>query len=429
MFTLFYIFILESNIKKYKDEKSLQETGIVLLVSDGIAINSFLKKIKNNILNIFSFLFLNREVLLFNIKIKIIQIIQTLLFVRLFLLFTYCLLNFIFLLATILFNFEYNIVFNFIFDIIENIKNSQVVYCMEEDIEMSSSEEEQRSSFNSSDSDLAYMDPQYRYCVEVLRNPEEYSQYVDTLLSNELYPFIYFSGAPFIGGILNLNLVCNKILNENINMIDNLETIFSVIDYFNLPDSEITERYLTKSQYLSIFSETIEYIDTIINLKYSSNVKIINLYLAKLAEHRDNVNFGDIYHSIFPQQLIKIKELTDLISQFTNASHSINSFLNKDLNMIYYLSSVKDLLTDNCSLINRTIRDDSVDFIVNNQIPLNFELPEFNSEHLRYPSLNILLESYQDSLIENNFQPDYYYNFRVRIDRNFLIENGFQLEN
>ncbi|TQO71583.1 F0F1 ATP synthase subunit alpha, partial [Rhizobium rhizogenes] len=30
-------YILESNIKKYKDEKSLQETGIVLSMSDGIA--------------------------------------------------------------------------------------------------------------------------------------------------------------------------------------------------------------------------------------------------------------------------------------------------------------------------------------------------------------------------------------------------------
>ncbi len=48
MFTLFYIFILESNIKKYKDEKSLQETGIVLLVSDGIAKYYDLLKIQTN---------------------------------------------------------------------------------------------------------------------------------------------------------------------------------------------------------------------------------------------------------------------------------------------------------------------------------------------------------------------------------------------
>ena len=109
--------IIESNIKKYKDEKSLQETGIALSISDGIAINSFLKKIKNNILDIFSFLFLNREVLLFNIKIKILKTIQILLLVRLFLFFTYCLLNFIFLLATILINFEYNLLLNFIFGI------------------------------------------------------------------------------------------------------------------------------------------------------------------------------------------------------------------------------------------------------------------------------------------------------------------------
>ncbi len=41
-------YILESNIKKYKDEKSLQETGIVLLVSDGIAKCYDLLKIQTN---------------------------------------------------------------------------------------------------------------------------------------------------------------------------------------------------------------------------------------------------------------------------------------------------------------------------------------------------------------------------------------------
>jgi len=30
-------YILESNIKRYKDEKQLEETGIVLAMSDGIA--------------------------------------------------------------------------------------------------------------------------------------------------------------------------------------------------------------------------------------------------------------------------------------------------------------------------------------------------------------------------------------------------------
>jgi hypothetical protein len=410
-------------------------------------------------LNIFYLKFIKID--FFYFKLKLVYNIQLILLIRFILFYFYCIIYFIFFIL----NLDYFLILDIFQNIFLKILNNSVCLCMESDTNMSISDDSESmySSDNDSDSSNDGSGSMYssdnnsdsmsdvsdirssnssldtnasfsEYCLNFLKNPDDALSQIDVYLKpgrDDVY-FIstYYLGAPYIKGINNLSVTSKDLLNENTKIIENLGYLYDLMNYKNLPQNEVQPLFINKSQYLSIFNHLIDNINLLLNIKYASNIKFITIF-----EEKNTQNFK-IFNNILDMtylQKINLKEtkIPKEIYSYLPLNVNIKTYLNNDLHVIDYLLLSKEIAINNCNLINTHIVDDSVDFIVDNQIPLNFELIEFekflsnqNNSKFKISSLSDLKDDYIKILNQNNFLQqidDYYFDS----DKNKKIKNGF----